>query len=244
MTRRAARGSTSGQRLAGLLLAAAVAGGLWYAWQNRATLVSRVPMAAAPAPGAASSPVRSDAAVRPPAAIAVSDVARGASPLRDGRLGVTAPAGPLALVRVVELLQWQERCADGRCDYAKAWSAGPVDSAAFRERKGHENTGRLPFKGETFVAADVRLGALKLDPALVPRLPLEAAIRTPLAIRVSQLPPNLAATFRERDGALYAGDPARPAIGDLRVRYVTLALDAPQRIEGVKDGDRLRPASH
>ncbi len=233
MSKRSA-GNSGGSVVAGVVLACAIGGGLWYAWQNRAALTTRLPAAPVATP-----------VTRPPATpvvVQVDEVVRGASPLRDEQFGIGVPAGPLALVRTVELLQWQERCSGSTCEYAKAWSPVPIDSTAFRRRKGHENNGQLPFRSRTFAAADLRAGDLRLDPAFAQQLPMRNATVTPLPAQLAQLPPNLAATFREREGALYAGDPAKPAIGDLRVRYSTLTLVARQNLAGVRDGDRLRPA--
>lgn len=229
------RGAGNGQTVAGLLLACAIGGGLWYAWQNHAT-----PRAGSPATTPAVPAQKSVADQAEP--VSIDAVVRGASDLRDDPLGISAPAGPLALVRTVEVWQWQEHCVEGRCRHQTVWSQELIDSSAFRERKGHENTGRLPFRSETFAARDMRAGNLRLDSALIAQLPLREAQATALPVRVEQLPPNLAATFRERDGVLYAGDPDRPAIGDLRVRYATLSLDGKRRFVGVRDGERLKPA--
>ncbi len=233
MSRRAGSGQGSSVVM-GALLACAIGGGLWYAWQNRDTL-TRAPKA---------SPVA--APVAPPTAgttapVRIDEIVRGASALRDDQLGIEAPAGPLALVRTVELLQWQERCNGGACEYVKAWSPEPIDSGAFRQPKGHENSGRLPFRSRTFSATELRAGDLVLDPAFSQQLPMRSAQSSPMPVRAAQLPPNLAATFREKDGALYAGDPARPSIGDLRVRYSTLSLAARQTFAGVREGKRLKP---
>lgn len=241
MSRRARRGTTTGQRLVGLLLLGAVAAGLWYAWQHRSSLVSRLPAAVSSPVSPVQAPPRGDSPARP-AVVEISDVVRGAEPLRDAQFGVSVPAGPLGLVRTVEMLQWEERCTNGKCEYAKGWSEKPVDSSAFRERKGHENGARFPFASETFAAKELRVGSLKLDPAFTLQVPVKSASSTPLPVHAAQLPPNLAATFRERDGMLYAGDPVRPAVGDVRVRYATLALGAQQRFKGVQEGDRLKPA--
>lgn len=243
MTRRARRGATPGQRLLGLLLAAAIGALLWYAWHWRAAVV---PAASSPAAG------------RPTAALAVSaanvDAAnqgrlvevvgtvRGAAPIEDPQLGIRSETGTAALVRTVEMFQWREDCSAAKCGYRQGWSTQAIDSAAFREPAGHANDARFPFMGATFRAAEWRLGAFRLDAVLAAALPFDAARRTPLPAALARLPPNLAASFRERDGALYSGDPEHPAVGDLRVSYAVLAFADAQRVRGVQDGDRLKPA--
>lgn len=244
MTRRARRGATPGQRLLGLLLAAAVGALLWYAWQSRTAVV---PAASSPAPAARPAAALAVAATSVDAAnqgrlLDVSGPVRGVAAIEDPQFGIRSEAGAAALVRTVEMFQWREDCAAAKCSYRKEWSAQAIDSAAFREPAGHANDARFPFRGATFRAAEWRLGAFRLDAALAAALPFAAARRTALPAAPSQLPPNLAASLRERDGMLYSGDPERPAVGDLRVSYAVLAFADAQRVRGVQDGDRLVPA--
>lgn len=133
-------------------------------------------------------------------------------PARDAQLGVVAPAA--VLFRHVEMFQWQETCAANGCRYDKGWSGAIIDSHKFREPAGHENPAP-PFADAKFVAGKAKLGGLDVDPDLLTQLsPSE------FAVRAADLPPNLAASFRVQDGALYAGgDPAHPAVGELRVTY-------------------------
>lgn len=137
-------------------------------------------------------------------------------PVRDGQLGVSANAA--VLLRHVEMYQWQEHCENDACRYDQAWSAR-VDSHKFREPKGHENPA-APFNDSMFFAPDLKLAGYAVDPdLLVAQLHVSA-----YAARDANLPPNLAASFAERDGVLYAGgDPARPAIGEVRVSYRIIA---------------------
>ncbi|MEO5558354.1 MAG: TMEM43 family protein, partial [Dokdonella sp.] len=59
-------------------------------------------------------------------------------------------------------------------------------------------------------------------------------------VHVAQLPPNLAATFRDHDGVLYAGaDPDHGAVGDLRVSYRVVAA-GPVHLNAIQEGDHLR----
>ena len=152
--------------------------------------------------------------------------------VRDPQLGVSAHAA--ALWREAEMLQWQEHCSADSCSYDKVWSPSAIDSRAFRHPEGHQNPPlRLP--GAKFDAPELRLGAYGIDPAL-----LEGQLKpSDLPVRAADLPPNLAASFSERDGVLYAGgDPAHPDVGTVRVRYRTLPLST-VTLQGVQKGKRL-----
>jgi hypothetical protein len=167
--------------------------------------------------------------------VTASGKLRVTRPPRDAQLGLSA-ADALVLERRVDMLQWRETCAEKRCEYALAWSAEPVDSSRFRER-GHDNPLRFPFASERFAAAEVHLGAYAVDAAFA-AAGVEAV---DYPVRAAQLPPNLAATFRERDGQLYAGDdPAHPAVGDLRVAY-RIVPAGERSLSGVQIGSRLKP---
>lgn len=167
--------------------------------------------------------------------ITLDGVLRVVVPARDPQLGVTADA--VALLRTVEMLQWHEQCVAGRCDYHLAWSATPVDSNAFRDPHAHANPTRFPFASARFTAGEVRLDAYRIAPDLA----AEGAAARDFPVHGSSLPPNLAATFRERDGVLYAGvDPAHAAAGDLRVSY-RIVPAGPRRIDGVLEGGRIVP---
>ena len=133
-------------------------------------------------------------------------------PARDDQLGVSANAA--VLLRRVEIYQWREHCEGTSCRYDTAWSA-PVDSHRFREPKGHENP-PAPFGDSVFAAPGLKIGAYALDPDLL----IAHSPASEYAVHGASLPPNLAATFSERDGVLYAGgDPAHPAVGEVRVSY-------------------------
>lgn len=218
-------------------LAAAVvlgAGG-WFAWQHRAELrrfADASPAAASRAPSTARTDPAADGR-----RLTLSGTLRVAKPARDAQLGISADA--VALLRRVEMLQWQETCTGQRCAYALAWSEKPIDSRAFREPKGHQNPARPPFSSDRFLAGELRLGAFAVDPALA----AEGAAAVAWPVRAAQLPPNLAASFREQDGVLYAGaDPAHATAGDLRVSYRIVAAGE-RRLSGVQVGNRLQAAA-
>ena len=162
------------------------------------------------------------------------------TPARDTQLGVSADA--VMLLRISEILQWLEQCAGDKCEYKKVWSPQLIKSGKFREQEGHKNPERLPLTSARFSANEVRLGAFRIDAATIGNYRLTAALHTqPVAFPVSssQLPSNLAVSFRDSNGVLYGGnDPAHPAIGDVRVSYrIIPATDV--QLTGIQRGDRL-----
>ena len=164
--------------------------------------------------------------------VSVSGNLKVAKPVRDPQLGISADA--VVLLRTVEMLQWRECGPSHDCEYVLQWSQQPVDSSAFK--KGHENPAHLPFVSERFLADDIRLGAFKVDAALV----ATAVESTAFPVHVAQLPANLAATFRDHDGVLYAGaDPDHGAVGDLRVSYRVVAA-GPVHLNAFQEGDHLK----
>lgn len=154
-------------------------------------------------------------------------------PPRDADLGIEA-RDALVLLREVAMLQWHEDCAGERCSHRLDWSPGPIRSSGFREPQGHDNPVDMPFANARFEAGEVRLGAFGID-AGDWMAGIEAV---DFPVRIAQLPPNLAATFRECAGALCTGDEAAPAAGDLRVRYRVVPA-GPRNLVGLQRGDRL-----
>ncbi|PZQ19419.1 MAG: hypothetical protein DI564_01535 [Rhodanobacter denitrificans] len=152
---------------------------------------------------------------------------------RDDQLGVTARAA--LLHRDVAMFQWRERCEGDDCRYDTSWEDGAIDSRAFRDADAHRNPTGQPFADAVFEADAVRIGALTVEPALLRTLPTQ-----PLAVTLGQLPPNLAASFSVRDGALYSGDPDAPAVGDVRIRYRQLQAGT-VTLTGIQRGTHLHP---
>lgn len=150
----------------------------------------------------------------------------------DTQLGVTADAP--VLFRHVEMYQWREHCERGDCRYENTWSALPIDSGKFQVAAGHENP-PVPF-ADAYFGGDIHLGAFAVDIDL-------AAAQVPAVdfpVHAAALPPNLAATFREIDGALYAGgDPAKPQVGELRVTYRIVPPGTLVNLTGVQRGTKL-----
>jgi hypothetical protein len=160
-------------------------------------------------------------------------------PPRDTQLGIGADA--VMLLRFAEMLQWQERCAGASCTYQQVWSPQVIDSRKFREPEGHKNPERLPITTGRFSAGELRLGAFVVDAAALGNYRLDSALQTkpvPFPVKDAELPSNLAISFREVNGALYAGDPDHRAVGDLRISYRIIPAGNVE-LTGTQHGERL-----
>ena len=162
------------------------------------------------------------------------------APAQDTQLGVSADA--VMLLRFAEMLQWQEQCSGGDCKYITVWSPQVISSRRFREQEGHKNPDRLPLTSGRFSSSDVRLGAFRVDAGMIGNYRLTSGLKTkptPYPVNVSQLPSNLAISFRDHNGALYAGnDPEHPVVGDVRVSYRVIPV-VDVEMTGIQRGERL-----
>lgn len=168
----------------------------------------------------------------------VVGTASATAPVRDPVFGLTVDA--LRLERTAETYQWLET-REGTGDnknlrYEKIWSPELVRSAHFEQRSFHANPPNLPITTATFRADAVVLAMNDLDPVLVDALPAMQEWRPDRdrPVRAARL------VFARVGGWLYSGDPAAPAIGDVRVRFAT----APPGLISVLaalDGRRLVP---
>ncbi len=175
------------------------------------------------------------------AGMVVSVPADRIDPANDGRLvHVSAPAtvssplvdpafktggeGLLRLERRVEMYQWREdketttETAVGGTEttrttysYVTGWSDSAIDSSRFRRPDGHANPA-MPYKGQTFDARPVRLGAFTLDPEQVRQIggfePLPASAGG-----------GLPTGFRWDGETVVRGNPDSPQVGDLRITF-------------------------
>lgn len=205
--------------------------GVW-AWQHRSRVQSAVSTisTALPLPTQGTGSPKPDASaasvpIKTSGKLAVRHAAH------DSQLGVTAEAP--VLVRIVEMFQWVEHCEGANCRYEKAWSGPHIDSGKFRVAEGHQNPS-APFADARFVAGEIRLGELVVDPKL-----LEGHAAVDYPVKAGALPPNMEATFNVVDGVLYAGgDAAHPQVGTVRVRYRVVPAGEVE-LAGVRRGNRL-----
>lgn len=153
-------------------------------------------------------------------------------PARDEQLGVSAKAA--VLLRKVEMYQWRERCSGEDCSYEAVWSQQPVDSRRFRRPEGHDNPPQRLLDAR-FDSDRIRLGAFSVGADLV----AAQAASTELPVHVAELAPNLAASFSDANGVLYAGgDPAQPKVGEVRVSY-RIVPPGGVALSGVQHGSNL-----
>jgi hypothetical protein len=172
--------------------------------------------------------------------ISVSGDLIAGTPATDSQLGIVAPDA-IMLLRFVEMLQWQQHCSGTQCTYQQVWSPQLINSTKFREAAGHENPPRLPMTTARFSSKDVQLGAFKIDAVTLGNYRLDASLRikpTPFKVTSAQLPSNLALTFRDFNGALYAGDPEHRKVGDVRVSYRIIPASK-VTVVGIQRGDKL-----
>jgi hypothetical protein len=147
--------------------------------------------------------------------------------VRDPDFGVAARH--FGLERDVEMFQWR-RNGDA---YGRAWSGQALDSSGFAP--GHDNP-PFPLHGRRWIADEVRVDGVPLDPAVLPALGEWVSFRPSF----SALPGNLAATFQPQgDGLGTAEDPMDPQVGDLRIHWRELRLP-PLRDRIVLDAGRWR----
>lgn len=181
-------------------------------------------------------------------------------PANDGKLvhvsGPLTTGGPLVdsdfavrangvrLVRQVEMYQWKEetqseirsKLGGGEertttYKYVRDWSDKPIDSARFKEPRGHTNP-VMAYRSRETVAAGTRLGAFAVPESLLRGFgeqKLLAATETQanaLQIRVGKQVATI-------DGVLHVGrDPAQPAIGDMRVSFFEVPLQVASVVAG------------
>ncbi len=157
---------------------------------------------------------------------------RTTAPLADPEFGITAPDA-LRLVRRVEMYQWRE---DSRSEtrerlgggtetittytYRLDWAERPIASSRFRQPEGRSNP---PFRysAREAVAQDARLGAWRVAAEQLRGF----GTLQPIALDPATASPPAGA--RILDGAFYLGaDPARPQVGDMRIRFAAVPAEA------------------
>ena len=135
----------------------------------------------------------------------------------------------IQLNRSVKMYQWHEKKEQKKekkvggkevttttYNYVKDWSSILINSANFKKQRSHENPARMPYKGESFKASKVTLGAFSLPQAMVGRI----SDARDVEVTESQIPAALRSKAQALDGDFYVGNnPAAPEIGDITVSF-------------------------
>lgn len=134
----------------------------------------------------------------------------------------------LGLAREVEMYQWREKKetktkknlggSEDRIttySYTQEWEGREIPSKSFKEAPAHTNP-PMPFESESFYSKGSKLGAFDLSERVLKSLP-KNDIYDLSGVTVKKLADE---DVQVESGMLYIGDdPARPEIGDLRIRY-------------------------
>src|ERR1051326_4874137 len=183
---------------------------------------------------------------------AVIDVpSDSASPANDSKLvhvtGETAVAGSLEdplfnisenvvrLRRNIEVYEWKEKKESKSRDkigggketvttysYEKVWAPELIKSSSFKSSEDHQNPTKLEIPKKEFVAKDTTLGAFKLTPAIVEKIPGDEALEATEA-QLSKVSDHLKEKLKVDGDHFYLGEyPDNPAIGDEKVSFTVL----------------------
>lgn len=234
--------SANRSNLAVLLILVALAAIGAYLWLHRQHAPTATPADTAPKPSPPDAPHVSAERIDPAnegRVVAIDGALSVKKPARDTQLGISADA--VMLLRFAEMLQWQEKCAGEACTYQQVWSPQVIDSRKFRDPEGHTNPQRMPITSGRFSASEIALGAFAVDAAALGNYRLDSALQikpVPYPVKDAELPSNLAVSFREIGGTLYAGDPEHRAVGDLRVSYRIIPAGSVELV-GTQRGARL-----
>jgi hypothetical protein len=161
-----------------------------------------------------------------------SGQAESPSTVDDPEFGLTL-SDTLRLRRIVEMYQWKESKHETTTEqigggqvtkttysYHKAWSPRHIDSGQFRHPAEHTNPGAMPHEGVSFTASPIRVGRLTLTGAITDQIGgWEPYPLSDSDVASMRLPPG----FRLNGSQLYKGDPANPSVGDMRVRFESVA---------------------
>jgi hypothetical protein len=158
----------------------------------------------------------------------VSGIMETRAPARDTAFSVGVAADNLLrLKRTVEMFQWTEHestrtyknlggseTTETTYSYQKEWSTDAINSSRFHEAGSHKNP-QMPIASTTIDSPDVRLEAYRIDRGLLGEVKAFTAFDPESAA--------LPAGYRKLGDMVYRGeDDARPAIGDVRIRYAAV----------------------
>ena len=157
----------------------------------------------------------------------------------------------LKLERNVEMYQWEEeRTTDEDVElggsststttwkYNKVWCDEPINSGTFRHKK-YRNPSHFPLDSLSFSAKSAEMGVFEVDGSFLENAGTES-------VQLKQIPGKIVQQYGKRvhlttGGGLYIGlNPAKPAIGDIRVTYKAAPLGL-YSIAGVQNSRKIIP---
>lgn len=173
--------------------------------------------------------------------------------LVDAALGVEAPAQTVRLERIVEQFAWIEE-TQTRTDtklgggqdktttytYRMDWTEPPASGAAFRVSEGHMNP-PMPIRSKILRQQDATVGAYRVSEEIS-----DLGGATPVILTETQAAEIAQALPLSQPAKLVAGQVvfgetvARPALGDIRLRYQAARIDSASVI-GLQHGNALVP---
>lgn len=170
------------------------------------------------------------------------------SEIADPMFGMRARV--LKLRRTVLVYQWKEvestsshkdlgggQTTTKTYTYSKVWESGARDSSHFRHPAGHENA-PVSFRTETFVAG-AHVGAFALSGPFTGMLGNFEEVAIPDAA-YQNLSPALRNKLKLTGAEYVSGDPAHPAIGDVRISFEVVP-ETEVSLIGKQDGAKIEP---
>lgn len=174
--------------------------------------------------------------------IHTSDYAKSYETLSDGIVSVPMA---IALIRNVEMYQWQEIKRTKTEDlgggktrkyteykYNNIWSKELINSDNFKHKDLHENPDEFPVKSERINAANVNLGVYQLNN--------EEIAQIDNASKLMSLPYN--EKYRIYNGFYFTGlDFDSPTVGDIKISYNIISANTPISVIAMQYGRKLMP---
>lgn len=173
--------------------------------------------------------------------------------LEDPRFGVAVTA--VRLERNVEMYQIEERSSTktekqvgGKqkktttYTYDETWSSSAIDSSGFNDEKYRGVNPSMKYKGDSFSATNVSLGAFKLSEELIQQMHGDDKVEIPKDI-IAKLPKPDQKQATLANGHIYiaagGGSPSSPAVGDLRISF-SQAKAGPVSVIGQQTGSTFQ----
>lgn len=164
--------------------------------------------------------------------------------------GVAAPAGSTALIRNVEMYQWEEtsrsetrtKLGGGEetvttYTYSKVWADRAIDSGSFKRPAGHENP-PMPVRGETFSVPRGTVGSITLDGEAIDNIGEMRPVAPGGAVADAVKAAFGSDRFVTPDGEAVAvrAYPGTTTVGDLRISFQSRHVDDVSAVGQLKSG--------